>query len=110
MVIVGGDRGDLSVRHRDPRVERGEFQMLLVLLWTIVTARQRKDERIIALEFAELPQLPRLIGQFIVGKNSAKNNIRTHKCSPSVSLKDPERHQHLVVNSRSARSRERVSP
>src|SRR5271163_593245 len=33
MVVVGGDRGDLSVRHRDPRIKRREFQMLLVLLW-----------------------------------------------------------------------------
>ena len=49
MVIVGGDRGDLSVRHRDLRVERGEFQMLLVLLWAIVAARKREDQRIIAL-------------------------------------------------------------
>ncbi|MFZ0639252.1 MAG: hypothetical protein WA020_16320 [Candidatus Acidiferrales bacterium] len=43
MVIVGGDRGDLSVRHRDLRVERSEFQMLLVLLWAIVAARKRKS-------------------------------------------------------------------
>jgi hypothetical protein len=49
MVIVGGDRGDLSVRHRDLRVERGEFQMLLVLLWAIVAAREREDQRIVAL-------------------------------------------------------------
>jgi hypothetical protein len=38
MVIVGGDGGDLSVRHRDLRVERAEFQMQLVLLWAIVAA------------------------------------------------------------------------
>src|ERR1700722_5932271 len=42
MVIVGGDRGDLSVRHCDLRVERSEFQVLLVLLGAIVAARQRK--------------------------------------------------------------------
>ena len=49
MVIVGRDRGDLSVRHRDLRIERGEFQMLLVLLWAIVAAREREDQRIVAL-------------------------------------------------------------
>jgi hypothetical protein len=43
MVIVGSDRGDLSVGHCDLRVERGEFQMLLVLLWAVVAARKRKD-------------------------------------------------------------------
>jgi len=30
------NRDDLSVRHCDLRVERGEFQMLLVLLWATV--------------------------------------------------------------------------
>jgi hypothetical protein len=49
MVIVGSDCGDLRIRNRDPRVERGEFQMLLVLLRAIVAARERKDERIVAL-------------------------------------------------------------
>ena len=43
MVIVGGDRGDLRVRHRDLRIERGQFQMLLVLLWAVVAARKRED-------------------------------------------------------------------
>jgi hypothetical protein len=43
MVIVGGYCCDLSVGHRDPRVERGEFQMLLVLFWAVVAARERQD-------------------------------------------------------------------
>src|SRR6266481_3462781 len=43
MVIVGGDGGDLSVCHRDLLVERGEFQMLLVLLWAVMAARKCKD-------------------------------------------------------------------
>ena len=33
MVIVRGDLDDLRVRHRDLRVERGEFQTPPVLLW-----------------------------------------------------------------------------
>jgi hypothetical protein len=49
MVIVGSDRNDLSVRHRNPRIERGDFQMLLVFLWAKVAARKRKYERIVAL-------------------------------------------------------------
>jgi hypothetical protein len=34
-----GDRGDLGVCHRDSRIERGEFQMLLMLLRAIVAER-----------------------------------------------------------------------
>ena len=55
MVIVGGDP---SVCHGDLRVEGGEFQMLLVLLGAIVAARQGEDQRIIALQLAELAYLP----------------------------------------------------
>ena len=36
VVVVGRDRGDLGVRHRDLRVERCELQMLLVLLGAVV--------------------------------------------------------------------------
>ena len=38
VVRVGRDRGDLGVRHRDLRVERGELEVLLVLLRAVVTA------------------------------------------------------------------------
>jgi hypothetical protein len=68
MVIVGGDRGDLSVGHRDLRVERGEFQMLLVFLRAVVAAREREDQRVVALEFAEFAQCARMIGQFVIGE------------------------------------------
>ena len=61
-MIVGSDRGYLSVRHRDLRVKSGEFQMLLVLLWAVMAARQREDQRVIALEFAELAQRACVIG------------------------------------------------
>src|SRR5271169_2922006 len=88
MVIVGGDRGDLRVRHRDPRVERSEFQMLLVLLWAIVATRKRQNQRIIALQLAELARCARVIGQFVVGENASGRNIRTHDWTPPVSLKD----------------------
>jgi hypothetical protein len=90
MVIVGGDRGDLGVRHRDLRVKRCEFRMLLVVLWAKVAARKRKDERIIALQLAELAQFARVIGQFVVGENASGRDIRTHDWIPPVSLKDPE--------------------
>jgi hypothetical protein len=68
MVIVGGNRGDLSVRHCYLRVERGELQMLLVLLWAVVATRKGEDQRIIALQLAELAQFARVIRQLVVGK------------------------------------------
>jgi hypothetical protein len=53
-VVVGRDRGDLRVGHRDLRVERGELQVLLVLLRAVVAAREREDQRVVALQLAEL--------------------------------------------------------
>src|SRR5579862_8205166 len=84
MVIVGGDRGDLSVRHRNLRVEGGEFQMLLVLLRAIVPPRKREDQRIIALQFAQLAQRFSVIGQFVVGENASGGNVRTHVRAPAM--------------------------
>src|ERR1700758_3899833 len=84
MVIVGGDGSDLSVRHRNLRVEGGEFQMLLVLLRAIVPARKREDQRIIALQFAELAQRFSVIGQFVVGENASGDNVRTHVRAPAM--------------------------
>src|ERR1700687_2734058 len=91
MVIVGGDRGDLSVRHRDLRVERGEFQMLLMFLRAIVAAREGEDQRIIALEFAEFTQCARVIGQFVVGEDTSGRDIRAHGWTPLLVTGPPER-------------------
>jgi hypothetical protein len=78
VVVVGGDGHDLSVCDSDLRVERGEFQMLLVFFWAVVAARKRQNQGIVALQLAELAQFVRVIGQFEVRKNSAGHNISTH--------------------------------
>src|SRR5258705_3328258 len=88
MVVVGGDRDNLSVRHGDLRVERREFQMLLVLLWTVVAAREREDQRIIALQLAELARIARVIGQLVVGKNASRHNVRTHDWTPPMGVRE----------------------
>ena len=54
VVVVRRDRGDLRVGDRDLRVERGELQVLLVLLRAVVAAREREDQRVLALQLAEL--------------------------------------------------------
>ena len=43
--------------------------MLLVLLRTVMTAREREDQGVITLYFAELPQSARVVGQLIVGES-----------------------------------------
>jgi hypothetical protein len=62
MVIVCSNRYDLRVRHRDVRVELGQFQMLPMLLWAIVPAGKRKDQRVVTLQLAEIAQFARVIG------------------------------------------------
>src|ERR1700728_3920293 len=85
MVIVGGDGSNLRVSHRDPRVESGEFQMLVMLLWAIMTAGQCEDERIFALQLAELPHRAGVIGQLVVGENPSRHNIGPHDYSSRFS-------------------------
>src|SRR5205807_2864345 len=83
VVVVSGDRRDLGVGHGDLRVERGELLMLLVLLRAVMTAREREDQRIIALQRAELARRRGVIGQLVVGKNGAGHHVGTHGLPPS---------------------------
>ena len=53
VVLVGRDRGHLGVRHGDLRIERRELEVLLVLLRAVVAAREREDQRVVALQLAE---------------------------------------------------------
>jgi len=77
-VVVGGDRGNLGVRHSDLRIKRGKFQMLLVFLRAVMAARKRQDQGIVALEFAEFARCARVIGQLIVRKNVSGYEVMAH--------------------------------
>jgi hypothetical protein len=46
-VVVGGDRNNPHVRHSDRGTERGEFEMLPMLLWAVVVTREREVQRIV---------------------------------------------------------------
>ena len=69
MVVIGGDGGNLGVGHGDFRIKRGKLQMLLVFFRAVVAARQRQDQWIIALQFAQPARCAGVIGQLIVGNN-----------------------------------------
>jgi hypothetical protein len=79
MVVVGGDRGDLGVRHGDFGVERGQLQMLLVLLRAVVAARERQDQRVVALQLAEPAGRARVIRQLVVGEGGPGHHVSAHR-------------------------------
>src|SRR5262249_8969515 len=79
---VGRDRCDLRVRDGDLRIEGGELQMLLVLLPAGVAACEREDQRIVPLDVAELPHGARVVGQLVVGKGRAGDDVGTHVWLP----------------------------
>ena len=58
--------------------------MLLVLLRAEVAAREREDQRIIALKFAEPAQRAGVIGELVVGKSGAGHDVRAHSWTPSM--------------------------
>ena len=78
VVLVGGDRDDLGIGHRDLRVVGGQLQVLLMLLRTVVTAGEREDQRIAALELTERADGAGVIGQRVIGKAGAGDDVGTH--------------------------------
>src|SRR5215471_7544338 len=84
VVVVCGNGCDLGIRNHDFRIERGKFQMLLVFLWAVVAAREREDQRVVALQFTQPAQTVAVIGQFVVRKYASGDNIRTHAWTPSL--------------------------
>ena len=85
-MVVGRDRSDLGVRHGDLGVERGELQMLLVLLRAVVAPREREDQRVVALQLAEPARRVRVIGQLVIGKRGSGHHVRSHSGLLAVQL------------------------
>src|SRR5262249_53071014 len=82
VVVVSGDRDDPRVSDSDLGIKCCELQMLLMLLRAVVTPRECENQRILALHLAEPPQSARIIGQFVVGKNTSGHDIRAHGKHP----------------------------
>ena len=72
------DRHDLGVAHRDLWIERGELEVLLVLLWAVHPAREREDQGVVALKVAELPRDALLVGQLVVRERAAGRDVTSH--------------------------------
>src|SRR5437667_2991355 len=77
-MVVGRDRRDLRVGHRDLRVERGELQVLLVFLGAVMTSSEGEDHRVLALQLAQLSHGVRVVRQLVVGKHCAGNDVWSH--------------------------------
>ena len=52
--------------------------MLLVLLGAVVAAREREDQRVVALQLAEPPHGVRVVGQLVVGKDASGHDVGTY--------------------------------
>src|SRR5690349_7043732 len=72
------DRDELGVGHRDLWIERGELEVLLVLLRAEHAPREREDHGIVALQVAELPRDALLVGQLVVRERAAGRDITSH--------------------------------
>src|SRR5262245_2339485 len=80
VMVVGRDRRDLRVGHRDFRVERSELQVLLVFLGTVMTSSQGEYHRILTLDLAQLSDRLRVVRQLVVGKHRTRNDVGSHAC------------------------------
>ena len=88
VVLVGRDRGDLRVAHGDLRIEGRELEVLLVLLRAVVAAREREDQRVVALDLAEPPRDAVLVGQLVVGEGGAGNDVGAHRLDQLLAAVD----------------------
>src|SRR5215212_1114986 len=84
VVLVGGDCGDFGVGDVDLRIVRGELEVLLVLLWAVVAAREREDHRILALDLAEPARDALVVGQLVVGESVAWDDVGAHRALLSL--------------------------
>jgi hypothetical protein len=48
-MVIGRNRRDLRIGHRNLWVEGGKFQVLLVFLGAVVTSSEREDHRVLTL-------------------------------------------------------------
>src|ERR1700722_2037590 len=88
-MVVGGDRDDLGVGHRDLRVVGRQLQVLLMLFGAVVAARQGEDQRIAALQFAERTHRAGVVRESVIGKNAARPDVRTHRMGTSLYRHNP---------------------
>ena len=65
-------------------MELHETLMLSPLFWAETAATEDKNHRIWPLEFRELPALGAVVGNLIIGEDSAWNNIISHLQNFSV--------------------------
>ena len=70
--VVGSDSDDSGITDDNLRVELHQLEMLLMVLWTEVAARQNENHRVQTLQIAQPPPYLRVICQLIVGKRSAR--------------------------------------
>src|SRR3954449_5294137 len=94
---VGGDRGDLRVGHGNLGIEGGELEVLLVLLRAVVAAREREDQRIVALELAEPARRSRVIGQLVVREHAAGCDVGAHQSTSGVRVRQRSRRMPLIA-------------
>jgi hypothetical protein len=86
VMVVRGDSNDPGVSDRDLRIKRREFQVLLVFLGAVVTSRQRENQRILALQLAQLARCTQVIGKLEVGKDCPRYHIGAHHTTPVTGI------------------------
>ena len=56
----------------------GPGEVMLMFFWAVVTAREREDQRIVALQLAEPAQNSRMVGQLVVRERATGCDVGAH--------------------------------
>jgi hypothetical protein len=80
--VVGANRDEPAIGNLEFAMELGNAFSLPAVLGAEASAAEHKDHWMLPLQFGELPALCRVVGQFIIGKERAWNNVRSHVMNP----------------------------
>jgi len=76
--IVGADCDQAAIANLELTMELNQPFSLPALFGAEASPAEDENHRVLSLQFGELPALSAIVGKFIVGEDSPRNNVRSH--------------------------------
>src|SRR5262249_54097521 len=79
---VGADRDEPAIADLELTMELEKPFGLAAVLRAETSAAEDENHRMLALQLGELPSIPRVVGELVVGKDGPRNDVSAHGRSP----------------------------
>ena len=77
--IVGADCDQPAIGNLELAMEFHQSFCLPAVLGTETSTAKHQNHRVSSLQLGELPVFPSVVGKLIVGKDTARNHVRSHR-------------------------------